>query len=141
MRAIINKAVAILFLLTLSFILACDTAPPEGSRGAQAMRGEAIYQKQCISCHGLNELAPTITDLETEAPDLTEIMIRRPRAKEFPIVEIARFIDGRKMVKAHGPREMPVWGEVYSLEGLDDTEIRGRKGELVAYLMSIQKYR
>ena len=58
---------------------------------------------------------------------------------EFPIAEIARIIDGRLLVKAHGAREMPVWGEVYEAQGMDDEAIRGRKGELVAYLMSIQE--
>lgn len=139
------------YLITSGFVAAmlalvfsttsCNQGPPEGTRDAQALRGKAIFEKQCISCHGLNDVAPTV-EVEGEIPpDLTEIMLRRRKAKEFPIADIARIIDGRNLVKAHGPREMPVWGEVYSLEGLDDTEIRGRKGELVAFLMSIQKWR
>ncbi len=125
-------------LLFVSY--SCNMGPPPGSRDAQALRGKVIFEEQCMSCHGLNDIAPTVTDLEKTPPDLTEIMMRRPRANEFPVADIARIIDGRNLVKAHGPREMPVWGEVYEAEGLDDTEIRGRKGELVAFLMSIQKY-
>ncbi len=134
-------AIAAILVMGIALLDSCNMAPPEGSRDAQALRGKAIFEKQCISCHGLGDVAPTVTDLETTPPDLTEIMIRRPKAKEFPVVDIARIIDGRRLVKAHGPRDMPVWGEVYAAEGLDDTEIRGRKGELVAFLMSIQKWR
>lgn len=132
------------FLLALSLFLqtisACNQGPPPNSRQAQALAGKAIFENQCISCHGLNEVEPTVDTLSTPAPDLTRIMARRPKAKEFPIVEIARIIDGRRAVKAHGPRTMPVWGEVYTQEGLDKSEILGRKGELVAYLMSIQDW-
>ena len=116
----------------------CNQGPREGTREAQALRGKATFEEQCISCHGMNEIAPTRTDLEKKAPDLTRIMERR-RAKDFPIVEIAQIIDGRQWVKSHGEREMPVWGEVYDSLGMDKDEIRGRKGELIAYLMSVQK--
>ncbi len=133
--------VFLLFLSSFLYMLsACNQGPPPNSRQAQALGGKAIFDKQCISCHGLNEVAPTIDTLSTPAPDLTRIMARRPKAKEFPIVEIARIIDGRMAVKAHGPRTMPVWGEVYTQEGLNKSEIQGRKGELVAYLMSIQDW-
>ncbi len=132
-----TSALILTIALLFAIIYSC-MGPPEGSRSAQAQRGKAIFEAQCISCHGLNDVEPTVTDLETTPPDLTEIMKRRPKAKEFPVAEIARIIDGRLLVQAHGPREMPVWGEVYATEGMDDTEIRGRKGELVAFLMSIQ---
>jgi hypothetical protein len=75
--------------------------------------------------------------LETIPPDLTKINYRRG-AKDFPVAEIARIIDGRILAKAHGPREMPVWGKVYEDEGMEEGQIKGKKGQLVAYLMSIQ---
>ena len=128
-------ALAVFFQMVSS----CNLSPREGTRAAQALRGKSIFETQCISCHGLNEIAPTIDTLTTPAPDLTKILERRPKAKEFPIADMARIIDGRMVVKAHGPRQMPVWGEIYAEEGMDDDEIRGRKGELVAFLISIQK--
>jgi mono/diheme cytochrome c family protein len=116
----------------------CNQGPREGTREAQALRGKVIFDEQCISCHGMGQVAPTRADLEKKAPDLARIMERR-RAKDFPIVEVAQIIDGRQWVKSHGAREMPVWGEVYDSLGMDKDEIRGRKGELIAYLMSVQK--
>lgn len=132
-----------LFFLSLAGVFffvqwGCNQGPREGTREAQALRGKVIFEEQCISCHGMNEVAPSRTDLEKKAPDLARIMERR-RAKDFPIVEIAQIIDGRQWVKSHGAREMPVWGEVYDSLGMDKDEIRGRKGELIAYLMGVQK--
>jgi len=143
MKTNVNPLIYGAMTLSMIFLIAlsCNQGPPQGTRDAQALRGKEIFEKQCISCHGFNEIAATVDTLSTKPPDLTEIMLRRPKAKEFPIVDIARIIDGRNLVKSHGPREMPVWGEVYTQEGLDDNELRGRKGELVAYLMSIQKWK
>ena len=135
----VSSLLYLFFISSLIVILAsCDFGPPKNSRPAQASRGELIFNKQCLSCHGLNEIKATVDTLEKMAPDLTKISKRRHTSK-FPVVEIAKYIDGRQFVKEHGVREMPVWGEVYADEGLGEEEIRGRKGELVAFLMSIQK--
>ena len=125
------------FSLMIQINFSCGLSdPPEGSRAKQAERGAAVFKEQCARCHGMKNIAPTVDSLH--APDLTQIKQRRGVHK-FPIGEVARIIDGRNIVKAHGPRPMPVWGEVYKSEGMDETEIKGKKGELVAYLMSIQK--
>jgi mono/diheme cytochrome c family protein len=129
----------IALLVTILFIeQSCKPAPPKNSRLAQAQAGKAIFNEQCAPCHGSKEVKASVDTLKTTPKDLTKI-IKSRGLTEFPIAEIARIIDGRLLVKAHGPREMPVWGEIYEAQGLDDEQIRGRKGELVAYLMSIQE--
>jgi mono/diheme cytochrome c family protein len=130
---------SLLFGFLIQINTSCAFGPPEGSSATQAERGKLIFEKQCKSCHGMDGVAATVDTLETKAKDLTRINKRR-KVTTFPIEKIARYIDGRNLVKAHGPREMPVWGEVYKQEGMDETEIKGRKGELIAYLMSIQNY-
>lgn len=125
-------------LISTVLLLSCVQGPKEGTRDAQALRGKAIFAEQCSPCHGMDDQKPTRSDLQKPAADLSKIMERR-RKGEFPIEDIARIIDGRILVKSHGPREMPVWGEVYDSLGMTKDEIRGRKGELVAYLMSIQQ--
>lgn len=53
--------------------------------------------------------------------------------------KVARAIDGRQEVKAHGPRDMPVWGERFYIEGQGSkTQVHDRIRKLVAYLQSIQ---
>ena len=52
---------------------------------------------------------------------------------------IARFIDGRAEVKAHGPRDMPVWGErFYAESNGEEHKVADRIAKLVAFLQSIQ---
>ena len=128
----------ILLVLAIQLNTGCNQGPPKNTRASQALAGKAIFNQQCAVCHGSKEVAATVDTLKTIPADLTKIMKKRG-LNEFPIAEIARIIDGRLLVKAHGAREMPVWGEVYEAQGMDDEAIRGRKGELVAYLMSIQE--
>ncbi len=50
-------------------------------------------------------------------------------------------IDGRTEVKAHGSREMPIWGFSFQDPGRTDdqeTEVRERILDLVEYLKTIQ---
>jgi hypothetical protein len=57
----------------------------------------------------------------------------------LPEDQVARYIDGRAAVKAHGPRDMPVWGtRFYYKSGGDERRARQWIAELVAYLQSIQ---
>ena len=61
------------------------------------------------------------------------------RTEEFPVLEIARRIDGRK-VADHMKNGMPVWGERFAEEELmDEAQIKGKLADIIAYLMSIQK--
>jgi mono/diheme cytochrome c family protein len=138
-RLTIATAYLLLFATGIYAIsIACG--PPERSRAAQADRGQALYEEHCINCHGEGGDNPQKGELEVMPADLTSIMSSRGVA-EFPIAEIARIIDGRKLVKGHAAegREMPLWGDVFAQEeGLDDDQIRGKMAEIVAYLMEIQ---
>lgn len=123
----------------LVFILgSCAEKAPKHSRAAQAERGEELFNEHCASCHGESKDMAIVDTLSVTPPDLTLIKARRGAAN-FPVVEMARMIDGRNLVKIHGDRAMPVWGEVFAEQGDDEEAIRDKKGELVAYLMSIQK--
>lgn len=104
--------------------------------------GERSYRRYCSACHGMTGggdgvLAPL---LRTPPPDLTRIAARRDG--HFPDAEIADHIDGRRQVAAHGAREMPVWGRVFSRriapESTAEQVARGEVWVLVEYLKQIQ---
>jgi len=129
-----------LTLLLLAMIIGCNQGPPKNSRAAQAAAGKALFMEQCTACHGgegVEADRARVDTLTAIPPDLTRINKRRG-VRDFPVAEIARIIDGRILTQVHGPREMPVWGQVYEDEGMDEGLIKGKKGELIAYLMSIQ---
>jgi mono/diheme cytochrome c family protein len=107
------------------------------------MVGQSYYREYCRSCHGADGVGngPAARAMAPRPADLTRIAERRKGT--FNPVEVAALIDGRIDIPAHGSREMPVWGSVFSREAGDDAFgdeiVRGRLLMLVEYLRSIQR--
>jgi hypothetical protein len=119
-----------------------------GSQGAAthdpvlAELGQPHFATYCASCHGAlgRGDGPAARALQTPPADLRRIAFRRGGV--FPDAEIARKIDGRFEIGAHGSREMPVWGRVFAAD-VPETDTaesitRGVVSVLVEYLKSIQ---
>ena len=105
---------------------------------AQAALGKVHFQQYCSSCHGDDGRGIYIDSLNTQPADLTKLT--SSQTDGFPVLYVANMIDGRKMVAKHGSRTMPVWGEVFSeQEYLDESQIKGKLAEIIAYLMNIQR--
>ena len=105
--------------------------------------GAELFERFCASCHGASARGdgPVAPSLSTAVPDLTGITLRYG---EFPAALVRDVIDGRGVeVRAHGTREMPVWGyEFWVEEGGDvvaQTAVRDAINKLVDYLRSIQR--
>jgi mono/diheme cytochrome c family protein len=124
---------------------ACGTLPTTAEeRGEEPpiRTGEDLYRQYCSSCHGIHAdgkgpLAPLFVE---PPPDLTRIAARRDGV--FPTAEIARIVDGRDPMVAHGPRDMPVWGRRFGEDlppapGLEALR-RGTVLQIVEYLKTVQ---
>jgi len=76
-----------------------------------AMSGKDLYARFCAACHGIDGRGdgPVAASFTVEVPDLT--LIARRAGGKYPRERIARIIDGRHILGAHGSRTMPVWGE------------------------------
>jgi mono/diheme cytochrome c family protein len=76
--------------------------------------GKAEYQASCAVCHGMKGKGdgPMRSQLVKPVPDIT--LLARHNHGVFPFNRVYQIIDGREQVLAHGPREMPVWGRVFS---------------------------
>ena len=81
------------------------------------LSGEAAFAQYCAPCHGDNGRGSgrLTFGLSKPAPDLTELSSRNRGI--FPRERLARVIDGREQIPAHQDREMPVWGDLFKLEG------------------------
>ena len=102
--------------------------------GTATAQGKALYVRNCATCHGIkgDGNGPTAPAFKTKPSDLRTLSVRY--GSPLPQDRIARFIDGREDVVAHGPRDMPVWGDK-SWEYFSP-----RVTALVAYLQSIQSH-
>lgn len=131
-------------VLGSSLSMAQSAALPDQMKDA-----EALFQTYCAPCHGSDARGdgPVAADLRTTPPSLREIAKRR--GDEFNEQEIAAYIDGRNMPRAHGTVEMPIWGNLFgyaaqaegalsSDQGALEKEAETRIALLVNYLESIQ---
>ncbi|MEW6291698.1 MAG: c-type cytochrome [Pseudomonadota bacterium] len=110
--------------------------------------GKIEYEQSCANCHGMDgkgkgSIAQTF---QLSVPDITTMAKRNGGV--FPVSRVYDLIDGREEVKAHGTREMPIWGKYYSLGAApryDDypynpeAAVRGRILALIDYLYRLQQ--
>jgi hypothetical protein len=114
-----------------------------GTAAADASVGRELYVEHCAGCHGLDGRGngPQAAGLIWSPADLTKLHERygNPLRRD----EVAAWIDGRKDLEAHGPREMPVWGnrffegELAPSRGIEASKRRAIE-LLVDYLQQLQ---
>ena len=121
---------------------ACATQP--SSRQIDELSGVELYEQLCSSCHGAGAQGdgPVAPLIKTGVPDLTRLAQRD--GGEFPTEDVRLAIDGRWDRRAHGARDMPVWGwQFYGSTNPEDAAERARVdaliGRLVDHLRSIQR--
>lgn len=115
---------------------ACSSKPSHPS-------GAALYVQYCASCHGAAGKGdgPVAASLRTPPSDLTTVA--RRSGGSFNEADVMAVIDGRRVISAHGTREMPVWGRVFE-EELKDSSYPGytsllRAQVLADYLRTLQQ--
>jgi mono/diheme cytochrome c family protein len=114
--------------------------PPETTRIIPSIEGSDLYKTYCATCHGVDGKGggPMAQALTAHVPNLTHIS-RRNHGK-FPLEQIERYISGEESVTAaHGSREMPIWGPVFSQIEFDLDLGRVRIHNLAKYLETIQQ--
>ena len=80
--------------------------------------GKREFQSHCSVCHGWEGKGDGpyayAELLKTKMPDLTTLSKRNKGV--FPLQRVYEVIDGTDALKAHGTREMPIWGTAYRAE-------------------------
>ena len=109
--------------------------------------GKREYVNRCAVCHGEDGKGdgPLSALLKTVPADLTKIQENNKGV--FPFDRVYTVIDGRQVVAAHGPREMPVWGNGNAVDlatgfRVDpkqlESYVRGRIITLIGYIYTLQ---
>jgi len=109
--------------------------------------GKREYDASCATCHGANGKGKGLFAelLQVTMPDLT--VLARNNGGVFPITYVYNVIDGREAFKAHGTREMPIWGKTLSYRAAPqyddyaydpDVFVRARILSVIDYLYRLQ---
>jgi len=107
--------------------------------------GKREFQRSCATCHGIDAKGdgPTASTLNVKPTDLTQLS--KNHGGVFLFWQIYDKIEGSDefIIRGHGTREMPFWGDRFHLEPGTSEEyqmgVRGRLLSLVHYLQSIQE--
>jgi mono/diheme cytochrome c family protein len=136
-----------IYLLIIFFLLVCSITSLHAGESTEAVNaGAKEFQQRCALCHGDNGKGdgPYAMALVFKPSNLTTLLADNDGV--FPFLETYLIIDGREIVKSHGPRLMPIWGDRYNSEAWSevdpeygDTLVRGRILELLLFLYSIQE--
>jgi len=106
-----------------------------------AALGASTYRTYCAACHGKEGRGDGVLagQLRVRPPDLTKVADRNKGT--FPTDRIARIVDGRQAVKAHGDSDMPVWGEALlkTREAYNEEQVKKQISDLVSFIASIQE--
>ena len=99
---------------SLAFLLVWVFQP--AALGADLDAGKGLFMRHCSPCHGRDGRGNGSVShyLNTRVPDLT--LIKDKNNGVYPLNEVMSVVDGRREVRAHGEREMPVWGEIFKRE-------------------------
>ena len=104
--------------------------------------GRIFFMQYCASCHGTDGdgHGPASKALKDQPADLRKLGERY--GMPLPAKRLARYIDGRNQITAHGTRTMPVWGErfkeIYEAKGSKEGNLPDRIDKIIFYLNSIQ---
>ena len=111
--------------------------------GAEVDQGQKLYLQYCSSCHGIDGRGNgTVTPyLKLKVPDLS--LLKKNHKGIYPLSDVMAAIDGSRAVRAHGDRQMPVWGEQFRKEAEKEkyTELTSLlKAKVIAeYVATLQR--
>jgi len=78
--------------------------------------GRQLYEQHCGSCHGSRAGGEGwLTLYLTRTPPALNTL-SKDYGGAFPAEIVRMVIDGRRQVAMHGPRDMPVWGDVFRVD-------------------------
>jgi len=137
-------------VLAVAAMTAALAVPAATLAQARSEMGRIEYQSNCANCHGASGRGdgPYSEFLRMKVPDLTTVSERNGGV--FPADRMYEIIDGRVDVRGHGPKQMPIWGNVYNERAAEyykgfahnpEQFVRVRVLSLIDYIYALQTRR
>jgi len=131
--------------LALGFTLAvaAQDAPAKTVKKVNAqptatLNGVDLFKEYCAVCHGAGGKGdgPGADALTKRPADLTQLT--RKNGGNFPELHVMNYIKGDDVVAAHGSRDMPVWGSIFSQMSSNRDLVQVRTMSLMKYIEEMQ---
>jgi mono/diheme cytochrome c family protein len=103
-----------------------------------AASGEEMFNTYCAVCHGKGGKGDGPAATEFKIPPANLTLLAQKHGGKYPASYVAEVIEtGPRDAKAHGSKEMPVWGALFNSIG-DKAETKLRIHNLSAYVETLQ---
>jgi mono/diheme cytochrome c family protein len=147
MRVMKFISLAVILLTISAFVSAQDKAPTQTSATIRHVpitqtsptSGKEMYQNYCAVCHGIDGKGngPAASALKTNPTDLTALA--KKSDGKYPSAHVATVIRGQSDFPAHGSKDMPVWGPLFSsISQGHESQVQQRVANLVDYVGTLQ---
>lgn len=118
-----------------------NATPSPANIQARIDNGQHLFIDFCASCHGFDGSGdgPVAEFLNVPLPDLR--LLKQNHGGTFPAQHVFETIEGSDDARAHGTRDMPVWGNVWSEEdgvAVQLDVVQRRIDEIVEYVRTLQ---
>jgi mono/diheme cytochrome c family protein len=131
------------FVLVAGAFAAAQQPPPKKINrvpitNTSMASGEEMYKAYCASCHGKEGRGdgPAASAFKTPPTNLTVLSAKNNgKFPELQVVNTLQF--GPDTKNAHGSKDMPVWGTLFSSLG-DQSQVKQRIYNLTKYVESLQ---
>ena len=141
-----SQTLIILFLFVLGCGLTAFAADDQGTktikkvnaRPTETLNGVDLFKEYCAVCHGSAAKGdgPAAEALKKRPSDLTQLA--RKNGGSFPELQVINYIKGEDVVAAHGSRDMPVWGAIFSQMSSNQDLVHVRTYALLKYIEQLQ---
>jgi len=104
-----------------------------------ASSGKEMFNTYCAVCHGTSGKGDGPASGEFKIPPANLTLLAKNHNGTFPEAYVAEVIQtGPRDAKAHGSKDMPVWGSLFSHLG-DEATVKLRIHNLTAYIGTLQE--
>jgi mono/diheme cytochrome c family protein len=104
-----------------------------------ATSGEEMFNTYCAVCHGKGGKGDGPAASEFKIPPANLTLLAKNHDGKYPDSYVAQVIEtGPRDAKAHGSKDMPVWGPLFRSIG-DDAQTKLRIHNLSVYIESLQQ--
>ncbi len=103
-----------------------------------ATSGEEMFNTYCAVCHGKGGKGDGPAASEFKIPPANLTLLAKTHDGKFPDSYVTQILQtGPRDAKAHGSKDMPVWGALFRSIG-DDAQAKLRIHNLSAYVETLQ---